>query len=139
MESTYRTLSNLHRAIDWIYSHDMTLLPDGRIDIGGGISVSVFTFTTKETTSFEAHRKYIDIHYIISGEEKIITSPLETMLVTSEYSSEKDIALGECPEGEEHIIRAGQYCVTMPEEAHSPGRSVSSPAPARKAVFKVPV
>ncbi len=139
MESTYRTLSNLHRAIDWLNSHDVTLLEDGRTELGGGIFVSLSSFTTKESSSFEAHRKYADIHYIISGEEKIITAPVKSMAVTEEYSPERDIMLGECSGGEEHIIRAGQYCITMPEEAHSPGRCVTSPARVRKAVFKVPV
>jgi len=139
MESTYRTLSNLHRAVDWLNSHDMTLLPDGRTEIGNGIFVSVASFTTKESNIYEAHRKYADIHYIISGEEKILTAPVSAMSVTEEYNGERDIVLGECREGEEHIIASGQYCITMPGEAHSPGRSVTSPAPVRKAVFKVPV
>ncbi len=139
MESTYRTLSNLHRAVDWLNSHDLSLLPEGRTEIGNGIFVTVSSFTTKEENVYEAHRKYADIHYILSGEEKILTAPVDTMSVTEEYDSERDIMLGECSNGEEHIIRSGQYCVTMPEEAHSPARSVASPAPVRKAVFKVPV
>lgn len=139
MESTYRTLSNLHRAVDWLNSHDLTLLPEGRTEIGNGIFVTVSSFTTKEENVYEAHRKYADIHYILSGEEKILTAPVDTMSVTKEYDSGRDIMLGECSNGEEHIIRSGQYCVTMPEEAHSPARCVTSPAPVRKAVFKVPV
>lgn len=139
MESTYRTLSNLHRAVDWLNSHDLTLLPEGRTEIGNGIYVTVSSFTTKEENVYEAHRKYADIHYILSGEEKILTAPVDTMSVTKEYDSGRDIMLGECSNGEEHIIRSGQYCVTMPEEAHSPARCVTSPAPVRKAVFKVPV
>lgn len=132
-------LRNLHRAVDWIYSHDLSLLEEGKTVIDDDIFVTVSSFTTKETNSFEAHRRYADIHYVISGEEKIITSAVNTMLISSPYSEERDIALGDCTDGEEHIIRSGQYCVTMPEEAHSPGRCVHSPAPVKKAVFKVRV
>ncbi len=140
MMNDYMKLSNLHRAIDWMYSHNMELLPEGKTVIDSDISVSVSSFTTKETNSFEAHRIYADIHYVIRGEEKIITAPVNTMNIETPYSEEKDIMLGSCPDGEEHIIRSGQYCITMPEEAHSPGRCVT-PAPGRvkKAVFKVRV
>ena len=139
MMTEYMKLENLHRAIDWMYSHNLELLPEGKTVIDSDIFVSVSSFTTKESNSYEAHRIFADIHCVISGEEKIITAPVDAMTVSVPYSEEKDIVLGECKGGEEHIIRSGQYCVTMPEEAHSPGRCVSTPGRVRKAVFKVRV
>ncbi len=127
----------MHRAIDYLNSHDISTLPDGRTVIDDDIYINVMEADTKIENIFEAHREYIDIHYIIEGEEKILTAPVEKMTVTREYSPESDSILGTADAADEHVIRKGQYCITMPGEAHSPCRSVTAPRHIRKAVFKV--
>ena len=41
---------------------------------------------------FEAHVKYIDIHYLIIGKERISCVPLEKVELKIPYSSDNDIA-----------------------------------------------
>ncbi len=137
MKPDYSTFSRIHRAIDYLNSHDIPALPDGRTVIDDDIYINVMEADTKRENIFEAHREYIDIHYIIEGEEKILTAPVEKMTVTREYSPESDSILGTADAADEHVIRKGQYCITMPGEAHSPCRSVTAPRHIRKAVFKV--
>ncbi len=137
MKPDYSTFSRIHRAIDYLNSHDISTLPDGKTVIDDDIYINVMEADTKIENIFEAHREYIDIHYIIEGEEKILTAPVEKMTVTREYSPESDSILGTADTADEHVIRKGQYCITMPGEAHSPCRSVTAPRHIRKAVFKV--
>lgn len=136
MKPDYTTFSRLQKAIDYIYSHDLSSLPNGKFTIDDDISCNIMELETKLENSYEAHRVFIDIHYIISGEEGIDIAPVESLEVTKPYSEERDIMIGNAS-GERHIIRQGQFCVTMPEEAHSPGLAVTSPMKIRKAVFKV--
>lgn len=137
MKPDYSTFSRIHRAVDYLNSHDISSLPNGRTVIDDDIYINVMEADTKRENIFEAHREYIDIHYIIEGEEKILTCPVEDMKVTQEYSSGSDSLLGTADTSDEHVIRRGQYCITMPGEAHSPCRSVTAPSHIRKAVFKV--
>ena len=137
MKPDYSTFSRIHRAIDYINSHDIASLPNGRTVLDDDIYINVMEAETKEENIYEAHREYIDIHYIIEGEEKILTAPVEKMTVTSEYSPGSDCLIGTADFSDAHVIRKGQYCITMPEEAHSPCRSVTAPRHIRKAVFKV--
>jgi biofilm protein TabA len=137
MKPDYSTFSRIHRAVDYLNSHDISSLPNGRTVIDDDIYINVMEADTKRENIFEAHREYIDIHYIIEGEEKILTAPVEKMTVTREYSSGSDSLLGTAYTSDEHVIRKGQYCITMPEEAHSPCRMVTAPSHIRKAVFKV--
>lgn len=136
MNKDYLTFSRMHKAFDYINSHDISLLPNGKTVIDDDIYVNVMEIETKKENIFEAHRDYIDIHYMIDGEEAIAIAPVEEMKITSEYSRDNDSVLGTA-EGERHIVKSGQYCITMPFEAHSPALCVTEPKKIRKAVFKV--
>ena len=136
MNKDYLTFTRLHRAFDYINSHDLSLLPLGKTVIDDDIYINVMETETKMENIFEAHRDYIDIHCMIDGEEAIEIAPVEEMKVTEEYNSENDCVLGTAS-GERHIVKSGQYCITMPFEAHSPALAVTTPRKIRKAVFKV--
>ena len=136
MKPDYQTFSRLHKAIDYINSHDLKTLPTGKTVIDDDIYINVMEVETKAENIYEAHRDYIDIHCMIDGEEAIAIAPVEEMEVTEDYNKENDCVIGKA-KGERHIVRTGQYCITMPSEAHSPCLSVSSPKKIRKAVFKV--
>ena len=58
---------------------------DGKYEIAGDeIFASVMTYTTapENEKKFELHRKYIDIQYIISGEEIIGGESIDMMIPT---------------------------------------------------------
>ncbi len=136
MNPNYSTYLRLHKAIDFINSGKVFDLPFGRTDLDEDIYINVMELETKQENLFEAHKKYIDIHCILEGEEAVETADVSTLVVTQPYSEEKDIVLGKA-HGTRHIIQKGQYCITMPQEAHSPGLCVTEPRNIKKAVFKV--
>ena len=45
----------------------------------------------KEEKLCEAHRKYLDVQYIVEGEETVGWAPLETLTLEGEFNTEKDI------------------------------------------------
>lgn len=136
MNPDYTTYERLQKAIDFINSGEVFDLPFGRTDLDEGIYVNVMELETRKENLFEAHKRYIDIHCILEGEEAIEIANVSSLEVTQPYSKERDIALGTA-QGTRHIIRKGQYCITMPQEAHSPGLCVTNPMKIKKAVFKV--
>ncbi len=68
---------------------------------------------------FEAHRKFIDIHYILSGEELFGYSNIDCLETKQEYVDADDYEL---LTGEINAIRLqkGDFIVTFPEDAHIP-------------------
>ena len=69
----------------------------------------------------ESHRKYIDIQYVISGEETMGWSPLADCVSDGGYDAERDL---EFFEGEpQALVRvpAGSFAVFLPTDAHLPG------------------
>lgn len=137
MNPDYSTYQRLHTAIDFINSGEVFDLPFGRTVLGEGIYVNVMELETKKENLFEAHRRYIDIHCILEGEEAVEIANIASLEVTQPYDEERDIVLG-TSHGTRHVIKKkGQYCITMPQEAHSPGLCAASPMKIKKAVFKV--
>lgn len=119
-------------------------LPDGRHDVlGDDCFALIQSYTTKPLAQaeFEAHRKYADIQLILAGEETLLWAPLENVgPVTKPYVAERDIAFFASPAHSTPLqLRAGEFAVFFPEDAHAPGLQTNGPCAVRKVVMKVRV
>ncbi len=135
---------NLQKAIDFLLSPDIQLLPDGRVEIDGErVFALVQRFETKWTAApkFEWHKKYIDIQFIVSGDEIIGWAPAERMEITDAYDAAKDIGFGTVPKGEWTPVhlQAGQMAVLYPEDGHAPKMALRNQSKVMKIVVKVGV
>ena len=134
----YDTLKRVQEAVARIRSGELDRLDCGRHDLSDGMYVNVFRYTTKENGVFEAHRKYIDIHYVLEGSEIIEVTDVDTLSVTQAYDEKADALLG-TGAGDRYPLAKGQFMVVFPEEAHLPGLTADSVSEVKKAVVKVPV
>ena len=135
---TIETYKRLRQVTELINSGKIDSFKDGRTDISDDIYVNVMEYMTKPSSEYEAHRNYIDVHYIIFGEENISITPVVNLKIIKSYDEVNDVIIGQAT-GELCNIRKGQYCVIMPGEAHCPGISSKSDSYVRKAVIKVRV
>ena len=93
---------------------------------------------TKAPDVAEAHRKYLDIQYIVKGQEVVGYAPLEACEIVGEFNEEKDI--GKYSGNFEYItIGEGMCYVAFPEDAHMPGRHLEVPNDFVKVVVKLKV
>lgn len=110
----------------------------GRIDLQGStLYAMVQEYTTKpvEQGNWEAHRRYIDVHYIVSGRERILFAPIDKMQ-TGIYVPERDF-LPLSGSGSTLDLSVGFFVVFFPEDAHMPGLTIDSPEAVKKVVVKV--
>ncbi len=134
----------LQKAIDFLLRQDIHHLADGKVDIDGDrVFAIVQRYETMMTDVplFEYHRKYIDVQYVVSGEEVIGWAPVERMRITEAYDMDKDICFGTVSEGQwtPLLLRAGQLAVLYPEDGHAPKLAAGAPSPVMKIVVKVAV
>lgn len=132
----------LRKGVDFLLRPDIHLLADGRVDIDGDLVFAlVQRYETLETDAprFEYHRKYIDIQYIVSGEEVIGWAPAERMAITEEYDGNKDICFGTVSKDEitPVYLKEGQLAVLYPEDGHAPKLAAGKPSRVFKIVVKV--
>ena len=135
---------NLQKAIGFLRSPDLQMLPDGRVEIDGDrVFALVQRFETKWTATpkFECHKKYIDIQFILSGEEIIGWAPTERMEITAAYEAGKDISFGTVAKGQWTPVhlQAGQMAILYPEDGHAPKMALRNPSKVMKIVVKVEV
>jgi YhcH/YjgK/YiaL family protein len=86
----------------------------------------------------EAHRKYIDIQFLLTGEELLGYTPVKDLTVAEEYNPQKDIAFFNTPKEITKVkLEPGLFCILFPDDAHLPGCRLAEPAEVRKVVIKV--
>jgi YhcH/YjgK/YiaL family protein len=137
----------LAKALDWLRTTRGQELPEGRLEIdGSNVYALVQSYRTTllapgDGPLFEAHRKYIDVQYVVSGAEAIGWAPVERLTVTKSYDPVNEAVLGTVSPREVTLLHlsAGQLAVLWPEDAHAPRLAVGEPSPVKKIVVKVAV
>lgn len=86
---------------------------------------------------YEAHRNYIDLHYIVRGVERIATSDISALTTEVPYSEEKDIGFLTGEADGYYDLKPGQFMVCFPNDAHKVAIMKDQPAPIDKVVFKI--
>ncbi|MEE9307759.1 MAG: YhcH/YjgK/YiaL family protein [Spirochaetia bacterium] len=130
------------RALDYLSNTDFTALEDGKQSIDeDGIYALVMTYSTEPESerSFEAHRKHIDVQYILQAQEIIFWAPTDELSPVGDYSQETDIVFLSGDARARLQLTSGSFAVFYPEDAHKPNCAWNGPQQVRKVVVKVPV
>ncbi len=109
-----------------------------RIDLDGdALYVLIQEFDSKpaEQGVWEAHRRYIDIHYLVSGRERILYAPLSRMTI-GDYVPEKDF-LPLTGAGMALDLVPGDFAIFFPGEPHMPGLAAEQAGVVKKVVVKI--
>ena len=83
------TLPGVEEAIEAVNA--LTAYEAKTYPLTGGNRFFVATGTTKAPDLAEAHRQYLDIQYIVKGQEVMGYAPLEDCVVEGEFSTEMDV------------------------------------------------
>lgn len=138
----YKNLSvNLSKGFNFLQNTDLSALKPGKYEIdGSNVFASVNNYETKDLIDgkFEAHRQYIDIQLLTSGEERIHYSPLKNTTEKDPYDSTKDIVFLN-GHGEFVTITSGNFVIFFPTDAHMPGIIANDKMFVNKIVIKVKV
>lgn len=132
------------KAFDFLKTADLKNLPLGNTPIDGEdvyANVQAYTTLPDEEALFESHRAYFDVQYVVEGEERFGYVSREACVPTMEYDAARDLLFYREPEQSGSIVlKAGDFAIVSPEEAHAPRRQTSNGAcVVRKIVIKVKV
>jgi len=110
----------------------------GRYELDGDrlyVNVMDIQNHSRETSKLEAHKKYIDIQYIFSGDEEMGWKDVSLCSsVSTAYDDNADYALYTDLPDSWFAVPDGAFVIFFPEDAHAP--SIGS-GMVRKAVVKV--
>ena len=119
---------------------EMTDFTPRTVPLSGGNKILVQQGTTKDaaTQQVEAHRNYLDIQFLVKGEETMGWAPIEALTPAGEYNETKDKAMYT---GHVDFMRipAGYCYVVYPEDGHMPGSHLDTPKTSKKLIVKLKV
>lgn len=139
----YKGMSDhLDQAIEFLMTLDEAELKDGRNEIAGDdVYANVMSYETKELEDGikEAHKRYIDIHYMLRGQEQVLVSDLRELDVTKAYSKEDDCALYKGEIKTACVLKDDYFVLCFPNDVHSPAIKIDQCESVKKMVIKVRV
>ena len=128
------------RAFAFLRQENLAGLAPGRHEIDGDrmfCLISNGPGRTREEAKLEAHRKYIDIQYVIAGTDEMGWKPAaECRVQDAAYDAEKDIEFFKDEPREWKPVPAGSFTIFFPEDAHAP---LVSEGNIHKVVLKIKV
>ncbi|MFR1641032.1 MAG: YhcH/YjgK/YiaL family protein [Eggerthellaceae bacterium] len=114
--------ARFQKAYAFLNRDDLGSLPLGRVDIDGDAvfaNVQEYDTVPAEEKQLEAHRRYYDVQFVVSGEE-VQHAPLEGLAKVQPFDEDADFGLYCTPERPSSIVlRAGDVAVLAPEDASS--------------------
>lgn len=115
-----------------------TLRPGKYVIDGDNVYAMVTDGPTKDfdKSAWESHKNYIDLHYVISGTEKIGVAPVASATVTVPYDIGKDIA-NYTADGKFYEAIPGEFFLFFPSDTHRPGIKTGNTDHDKKLVIKI--
>ena len=139
-KDNYKYFPALYQALDYLDSLPDRELPAPHVALDGDrLFCNLVTFTSKpeDQCLYEAHRNYIDLHFIVSGVERIATADVCSLTPEVPYTQEKDIEFLKGDADGYYELNPGQFMVCFPSDAHKVAMMRDRPAEVKKIVFKI--
>lgn len=141
--SYFKNKERWDKAFTFLKNSDLANLELKRYDLDGDnlfATISEYFTKNEDEAMFEAHRKYIDIQYVISGVEQIGIAPISLKkedLVP--YDATKDIEYITVVQSTNLKATPEKFFIFFPSDAHRPGIKDGENSPVRKVVVKVKI
>ena len=127
----------------------LRFLQQARADIENGVHpvtprvkaiVSEYETKPENENGYEAHRKFIDIQYLLKGTEKNCCLPIEKLKETKPYKEETDAAFYEAAiPARELTLGDGYFAIYYPHDGHMPCLKADEVEKVKKVVVKVEI
>lgn len=128
------------QAFHFLKTADLKNLPLGKQELEGEhlfVSVAEYYGKEKPDALYESHKKYIDIQYVIEGEEIIGLTTLDKVKIRNPYSKENDIAFYDFEGGDYLKASPEHFFLFFPEDVHRPSISAGDSLLVKKIVVKI--
>jgi len=138
-EQYHRNQAAWDKAFAFLRDSDLTKLKPGKYTIDGtNVYATITEAPSKEfeASAWESHRKYIDLQYVIKGQETIGVAPVSKATVTKPYSETSDSANYDV-QGQYYIAMPGTFFLFFPGDAHRPNIKVAGYDVVKKIVIKI--
>lgn len=138
--SEYFNLSQgIRTALEYLARTDLSALAVGRHAVDGdSVFALVSDYETRRPADafWEAHRRHVDVQFVVRGRERIGYANLDRF-EADPYDVERDLTVARGEASGFATVGAGEFVILFPNDVHMPGLQLDGPTPVRKVVVKV--
>lgn len=141
-KSYYHLGEKIKRALQFLEETNLASLENGKEIIDGeNIFAMIQEYETKDPANekLESHRKYIDVQYVVKGEEKMGHALLKEQAPSRLYNPEDDYMLFDESPDFFSVIKEGMFTIFYPTDLHMPCIQHNQSSVVKKIVIKVSV
>ncbi len=139
----YRGISpQLDIALELMQQADFFHAPPGREEVRDGVYYIVMdcNLVPQAEAVWERHENYIDIQWVLNGQERIDVSPIGHVAQWKAYDPARDAAFSSDPaKGTPLDMNQSMFAIFFPQDAHRCCIATTDAASVRKVVIKIPV
>lgn len=130
------------KAFEFLKNNRLDTIKAGKYPIvGDTVYASVTNNKPKafEDTKWEAHKKYIDIQYVVNGKEKIGIASVLKGIILETYNEKNDVGFYSFSDNDCHyyIAQPDTFLIFFPGDSHRPNIKVEGHEAYKKIVIKV--
>lgn len=129
---------NLDKVFELIEKKDFGIIATGKYQVEGEEVYFIKTeYETRdeEDCFFEAHKKYIDVHFCLEGKETMAVENFKNMHIEKDYDEKGDCFILGGQACNKLELSNGTFMVFFPEDAHMTGIGKASSS-IKKIIFK---
>ncbi|AMR32216.1 hypothetical protein A0256_12680 [Mucilaginibacter sp. PAMC 26640] len=128
------------KVVDFLRDRNLELMAPGKYPIDGDqayATISEGEPKPLDTAAFESHKRFIDLHYVIRGRERIYErGKTDTVIVTKPYDPTKDVE-NYYTIGHYALAKPTEFFLFFPGEIHQANIGVNKTDRVKKMVIKI--
>lgn len=132
----------IKKGFDFLLNTDLENLKPNRYEIENDeifANVQILTTKNKEDKKWEAHRKYIDIQYLIKGQECMGYGLLQNFKTSVEYDDKNDIEFLSGDKFNYINLSKGEFVIFYPDDVHAPVLNADENKEIKKVIVKIKI
>jgi len=129
------------RALQLLCEGEVIKRPVGRYEFDGDrlfMMMQEYHTRLRADGFWEAHRRYIDLQFVVSGMELMGRADIASLVTSKPYDSSKDVEIFDGA-GDFVHVPASSFIIFYPHDAHMPCIAEHETSAVRKLVFKIAV
>lgn len=132
---------NIKKCFEYAQNNDLLTYEKGCHKIDGDnlfVNIVEYETTDKEDRFWEAHRNYLDLHFMLSGVEQIDLNFIENM-EQKEFIEKDDFLPLEGEKNSHVVLKKDDFLICYPHDGHRTAVKVNESCKIKKAIFKIAI
>lgn len=138
----YTHVPGVNTVIEYLNGKDLTLIENGKYELSDGVILKVMEYITHEEPEevlLEAHREYLDLQLVVSGNEQFLFQAIELGDEAIPYDKKKDVEFFTAQYFSTIALSSGDFVIVFPNDLHVGNVNADKEESVKKFVFKLKI